>query len=277
MSSVLDKINAAKEFIQSKTDMVPEVGIILGSGLGVYADEIQNKTIIPYEDIPGFYKTTVAGHKGQLIIGEVHGVKVAAMQGRYHTYEGHNLEDVVLPTRVLKFLGCSSLILTNAAGGINPAYKPGDLVLIKDHINMTGRNPLIGPNIDELGERFPDMTRTYNPALQELTISAAKSLGFEIKTGVYCGLLGPTYETPAEIQMLKTIGGDLVGMSTVPEAIAGNHMGLKVAGISCVTNLAAGIGGEELKHEDVKEVAKIAMSKFSNLVSALVDQIGKNK
>ena len=277
MSSVLDKINAAKEFIQSKTDMVPEVGIILGSGLGVYADEIQNKTIISYEEIPGFHKTTVAGHKGQLIIGEVHGVKVAAMQGRYHTYEGHNLEDVVLPTRVLKFLGCSSLILTNAAGGINPAYKPGDLVLIKDHINMTGRNPLIGSNIEELGERFPDMTRTYNPALQELTMSAAKSLGFEIKTGVYCGLLGPTYETPAEIQMLKTIGGDLVGMSTVPEAIAGNHMGLKIAGISCVTNLAAGIGGEELKHEDVKEVAKIAMNKFSNLVSALVDQIGKNK
>ena len=274
-SQIIEKINKAVSFIQSQSNIKPSVGIVLGSGLGIYAEQIQNKITIPYEKIPGFYKTTVVGHTGQLIIGEVSGVTVAAMQGRYHTYEGHDISDVVMPVRVLKFLGCSHLILTNASGGINPNYKPGDLVYIKDHINLTGRNPLIGPNIEKLGTRFPDMTQTYNASTQELVIKAATSMGFDIKSGVYCGLLGPTYETPAEIKMLRTLGGDMVGMSTVPESIAANHMGMNIAGISCITNMAAGMDDVELKHEDVKEVANIAMNKFSKLVSALVEQIGK--
>jgi purine-nucleoside phosphorylase len=277
MNTVMNDIKSAVDFIRSKSDLIPEVGIILGSGLGVYADQIEEKIIIPYEEIPGFYKTTVAGHKGQLILGKVKGTTVAAMQGRYHAYEGHELNSVVLPTRVLKFLGCHTLILTNASGGINDSYKPGDLIYIKDHINMTGRNPLIGPNIEELGPRFPDMTQTYNSHLHKKVLAAAKSIDIEIKGGIYCGLLGPTYETPAEIRMLRGLGGDIVGMSTVPEAIAANHMGMDIAGIACVTNMAAGMGDEELKHEDVKEVARVAMNKFSNLVTALVDQIGKSK
>ena len=277
MSTIMEDIHTAVKYIKSKSDITPKVGIVLGSGLGVYAEEIENKTIIPYEDIPGFYKTTVEGHKGQLILGEVRGVKVAAMQGRYHAYEGHEQAHVVLPTRVLKFLGCTHLILTNAAGGINPEYKPGDLVYIKDHLNLTGRNPLLGPNIEELGPRFPDMTNTYKLDTQELIIKAANNLGFKIKGGIYCGLLGPTYETPAEIKMLRSFGGDMVGMSTVPGAIAANHIGMNIAGISCITNMAAGMGDVELKHEDVKEVARVAMTKFSNLVTELTDLIGKSK
>lgn len=274
---IIENIKAAVDYIKTKTNISPEIGVVLGSGLGVYADQIEDKTIIPYEEIPGFYKTTVAGHKGQLILGKVKGKYIAAMQGRYHTYEGHELADVVLPTRVLKFLGCHTLILTNASGGINPAYKPGDLVYIKDHINMTGRNPLIGQNIEDLGARFPDMTQTYDSHLHESISSAAQKLGIDVKGGIYCGLLGPTYETPAEIKMLRAIGGDMVGMSTVPEAIAANHMGMDIAGISCITNMAAGMGDEELKHEDVKEVARIAMNKFSNLITALIEEIGKRK
>lgn len=272
---IIEKIQKATEYIQSVSTVKPRVGIVLGSGLGVYVDQIENKTIIPYEDIPGFHKTTVEGHQGRLIIGQVKGVDVAVLQGRYHVYEGHDLSEVVLPTRVLSLLGCEFLVLTNAAGGINPDYVPGDLVYIKDHINLTGRNPLIGPNISEFGPRFPDMTQAYDLELIDLIQSSAKALDFEIKGGVYCALLGPTYETPAEINMLKILGGDLVGMSTVPESIAANHLGMRVAGISCVTNLAAGIGHEKLKHEDVKDVARIAMNKFSNLLTQLVDQIGQ--
>lgn len=271
---MIENIQKATEYIQSISKTKPLVGVILGSGLGVYVDQIEDKTIIPYEDIPGFHKTTVAGHQGRLIIGKVKGVDVAVLQGRYHVYEGHGLDEVVLPTRVLSLLGCEFLILTNAAGGINHEYVPGDLVYIKDHINMTGRNPLIGPNISEFGPRFPDMTQAYDLELNQLIEESAKDLDFEIKGGVYCALLGPTYETPAEINMLRILGGDLVGMSTVPESIAANHLGMRVAGISCVTNLAAGIGNEKLKHEDVKDVARIAMNKFSNLLTQLVSKIG---
>jgi purine-nucleoside phosphorylase len=268
------KIQEATSFIQTITKVKPKVGLILGSGLGVYVDQIEDQVIIPYEDIPHFHKTTVEGHQGRLIIGKVKGVDVAVLQGRYHVYEGHELNDVVLPTRVLCLLGAESMILTNAAGGINPDYVPGDLVYITDHINMTGRNPLVGPNISELGPRFPDMTQAYDIELRELIKTSAKAVGFDIKGGVYAQMLGPTYETPAEINMLRVIGGDLVGMSTIPECIAANHLGIKVAGISCVTNLAAGVGHEKLKHEDVKEVAKIAMQKFSDLLTELVSRIG---
>jgi len=271
---MFQKIQEATQYIQSITDVKPKVGVILGSGLGVYVDRIEDKVIIPYGDIPNFHETTVAGHQGRLIIGKVAGVDVAVLQGRYHVYEGHSLDDVVLPTRVLSLLGAESIILTNAAGGINHDYVPGDLVVIKDHINMTGRNPLVGPNISELGPRFPDMTQAYDIELRAIAIESAKEIGFEIKEGVYVSLLGPTYETPAEINMLRILGGDLVGMSTVPESIAANHLGCRVLGISCVTNLAAGIGHEKLNHEDVKEVARIAMQKFSDLLTLSVEKIG---
>jgi purine-nucleoside phosphorylase len=269
---IFQKIQEAANFIKSKTSITPKVGIVLGSGLGVYVDQIENKTIIPYTDIPHFHATSVAGHDGRLVLGQVKGVDVAVYQGRFHVYEGHQLDDVVL--RVLSLLGAKYLLLTNAAGGINSAYVPGDLVCIKDHINLTGRNPLVGKNIDELGPRFPDMTETYNLELQELMVASAKELDFELPRGVYAAMLGPTYETPAEIGMLKIIGSDMVGMSTVPEAIAAHHAGLKVGGISCITNLAAGISPEKLDHDDVKEVAKLAMIKFSNLLTRTVEKIG---
>lgn len=269
------KIQEATDYVKSITDIKPKVGVILGSGLGIYVDQIEDKIVIPYTDIPHFHQTTVEGHQGRLIIGKVKGVDVAVLQGRYHVYEGHSLEDVVLPTRVLCLLGAENIVLTNAAGGINSAFVPGDLVYIKDHINLTGRNPLVGPNMNELGPRFPDMTQAYDLELQNLIKESAKAVGFDIKGGVYAALLGPTYETPAEINMLKIIGGDMVGMSTVPESIAANHLGMKVAGISCITNLAAGIGHEKLKHEDVKEVAKIAMKKFSDLLTEFVSRIGE--
>jgi len=271
---MIQKIQNATEYIQAKTKIKPMVGIILGSGLGVYVDQIEKPVIIPYEDIPGFHKTTVEGHQGRLIIGEVKGVNVAVLQGRYHAYEGHTLEDVVFPTRVLSLLGAEFMLLTNASGGINNDFVPGDLVYIKDHINLTGRNPLVGPNIAELGPRFPDMTQAYDIEINNLIETSAKNLDINIKSGVYVSLLGPTYETPAEINMLRILGGDMVGMSTVPESIAANHLGMRVAGISCITNLAAGIGHEKLKHEDVKEVARLAMQKFSNLLTELVSQIG---
>lgn len=268
------KAKEAAEFIKSKTNIQPKVGLVLGSGLGVYADQIENKTIIDYGDIPNFHKTSVLGHAGKLILGEVNGVNVVAFQGRFHAYEGHELETVCLPVRVMKLLGCEITILTNASGGINADYVPGDLVSITDHINMTGRNPLIGKNDDEYGPRFPDMTETYNIELRLLAKKAAGNIGVELKDGVYAGVMGPTYETPAEIQMYKKLGGDLVGMSTVPEAIAAHHAGLKVLGIACVTNLAAGISKEKLDHADVKEVALKAIEKFSSLLSETVKNIG---
>lgn len=272
---MFNKIKETSDYIKSINATKPRVGIVLGSGLGVYVDRIENKTIIPYGDIPNFHKTTVVGHKGQLVLGQVKGVEVAVFQGRYHTYEGHDLSDVVLPVRVLSQLGAEYLILTNASGGINEAYVPGDLVCIDDHLNMTGRNPLVGENIEELGPRFPDMTETYNNQLKSLFKTAAKNIGIELKNGIYAGVLGPTYETPAEIRMYKTLGGDLVGMSTVPEAIAAHHAGLKVGGIACVTNMAAGISHEKLSHDDVKEVALRAMQKFSDLLTETVKEIGK--
>ncbi|MEX0798797.1 MAG: purine-nucleoside phosphorylase [Bacteriovoracaceae bacterium] len=269
------KLNKILNHIKSVNGTKPKVGIILGSGLGIYVERVENQTVIPYNEIPGFPETSVEGHEGKLILGQAQGVDVAVFQGRFHYYEGHSLEDVVLPARILSLLGAEFLILTNASGGINETYKPGELVCVKDHINMTGQNPLIGPNMEQMGPRFPDMTEAYDYELQELAQKAAAKTGLDIKRGVYAGVLGPTYETPAEIRMLRILGADLVGMSTVPEAIAANHMGLRVAGISCVTNMAAGIGGEKLRHEDVKLVAKQAMRKFSDLLNETVAEIGK--
>lgn len=269
----MQKIQEASNFIKSKMQNTPKIGVVLGSGLGVFVDQIESPLIIPYEEIPHFHQTTIVGHEGKLILGKVNNVDVAVFQGRFHLYEGHDIADVVLPVRVLSQLGTEFLILTNASGGINSHYKPGDLVTIKDHINLTGKNPLIGPNLDKLGERFPDMTQTYNKNLQNLIKESAISIGLEAKDGVYAGLLGPTYETPAEIKMLRTLGADMVGMSTVVETIAAHHAKLKVCGISCITNLAAGMGDEKLDHADVKDVANKSKDNFCNLLKETISRM----
>ena len=272
---MMNKILESAQYIQSRYKTKPKIGLVLGSGLGIYVDQIQNKTIIPYQEIPHFKRTSVEGHQGCLILGDVHGVPVAALQGRIHAYEGHPMEEIVHPVRVLAALGIEILILTNASGGINLDYHPGDLVSINDHINLTGRNPLQGPNIAELGPRFPDMTQAYDPSLIEVMHEVAKSHHVNMKTGVYCSVLGPSYETPAEIRMLRTIGGDMVGMSTVPEVIAANHLGLKVAGVACITNYAAGIKAEKLSHADVKLVAEKAMVGFATILTETIGELKK--
>ncbi len=272
---VMNKILESSQYIQGRFNVKPKIGIVLGSGLGIYVDQIQNKTIIPYQDIPHFKRTTVEGHEGRLILGEVHGVPVAALQGRMHPYEGHPMEEIVHPIRTLAALGIEMLFVTNASGGINLDYHPGDLVAIEDHINLSGRNPLVGPNIAELGPRFPDMSQAYDPELRELLKKVAKNHHVNLKSGVYCSVLGPTYETPAEIRMLRILGADLVGMSTVSEVIAANHLGLKVAGVACITNYAAGIKLEKLSHADVKKVAEKAMVGFATILTETIGELKK--
>lgn len=272
---MMTKILEASQYIQSKIKNKPKVGIVLGSGLGIYVDQIQNKIIIPYQDIPHFKRTSVEGHQGCLIVGEVNGVSVAALQGRLHAYEGYAMEEIVLPVRVLASLGIEYLFLTNASGGINSEYHPGDLVAITDHINLSGRNPLQGPNIAELGPRFPDMSEPYDREVIKLLQSVAGHHHVNLRTGVYCSVLGPSYETPAEIRMLRTIGADMVGMSTVPEVIAANHLGLKVAGVACITNYAAGIKQEKLSHADVKHVAEKAMVGFATILTETIGELKK--
>lgn len=262
-----EKMSSAADYIQSIKKTSPKVGIVLGSGLGIFVDSLVDKTIIPYSDIPFFKSCTVEGHEGRLIIGKVKDVEVAILQGRLHAYEGLPMNEVVFPIRVLAALGISSLLLTNASGGINESYRPGNLVLIEDHINLSGQNPLVGPNINEMGPRFPDMTRAYNPELNAALMETANSIDLDLKKGIYASVLGPTYETPAEIRMLRTIGADMVGMSTVPESIAANHLGLKVCGVSCITNMAAGMEDEVLNHADIKTEAKKVMDKFTQLLT----------
>lgn len=271
----MNKILEAANYIRSKTNIKPKIGIVLGSGLGIYVDQIQNKQIIPYQDIPHFKRTSVEGHEGRLILGEVHGVPVAALQGRIHSYEGHPMEEIVLPVRVLAALGIEMLFLSNASGGVNLDYHPGDLVAISDHINLSGRNALLGPNLAELGPRFPDMGQAYNREMNSVMIEVARRHKVNMKTGVYCSVLGPTYETPAEIRMIRILGGDMVGMSTVPEVIAANHMGLKVAGVACITNYAAGIKEEKLSHADVKDVAEKAMVGFATILTETIGELKK--
>jgi purine-nucleoside phosphorylase len=271
----MNKILEAANYIRSKTNIKPKIGIVLGSGLGIYVDQIQNKQIIPYQDIPHFKRTSVEGHEGRLILGEVHGVPVAALQGRIHSYEGHPMEEIVLPVRVLAALGIEMLFLSNASGGVNLDYHPGDLVAITDHINLSGRNALLGPNLAELGPRFPDMSEAYNREMNNVMIEVARRHKVNMKTGVYCSVLGPTYETPAEIRMIRILGGDMVGMSTVPEVIAANHMGLKVAGVACITNYAAGIKDEKLSHADVKDVAEKAMVGFATILTETIGELKK--
>lgn len=268
----LEKIERAADYLREKGVEQPSVGLILGSGLGELATEAEEAIAIPYEDIPGFPVSTVEGHAGQLVYGSLSGKKVLAMQGRFHYYEGYSMKDVTFPVRVMKALGVESLIVTNAAGGTNPDFNPGDLMIIKDQINYTGDNPLFGPNESSLGERFVDMTNAFDADYQTLIHEAANELDISMQEGVYFGFSGPTYETPAEIKMVQVLGGDAVGMSTVPEVIVARHAGLRVAGITCITNLAAGMQAS-LNHEEVVETTTRVKSTFKALVKAVVEKL----
>ncbi|HWY60143.1 MAG TPA: purine-nucleoside phosphorylase [Terriglobales bacterium] len=273
IDSDFTRSETAAQFLLSQTPLLPTIGLVLGSGLGGFADELSEATRIPYENIPFFPRSTAVGHAGQMVIGNVGDVAVAAMQGRVHLYEGYSAEEVTFPIRVFGRLGIRALILTNAAGGINLEYKQGALIVITDHINLQGHNPLVGPNDDRFGPRFPDMTQAYFKPYREIALRAARRLGKAVYQGVYAGLLGPSYETPAEIRYLRTIGADLVGMSTIPEVIVARHMGLKVLAISCVTNMAAGISDEVLSHEDVLRTADRVKADFIALLRAVLPQI----
>jgi purine-nucleoside phosphorylase len=268
-----DRVMEAIDFVRKKSPAVPQVGVVLGSGLGAFADSVSDGTVIPFAEIPHFKAAGVAGHAGRLVLGGIGGVAVAVQQGRIHYYEGHEIGEVVFPIRVLAKLGVRSLILTNAAGGINPAWKPGDLVVIRDHINLTGVNPLRGRNDERLGPRFPDLSAAYDPEFREIIAAAMAEIGLEPRTGVYAGLCGPSYETPAEIRMLATLGADAVGMSTVAEAICARHMGLRLAGISCITNLAAGISTRPLSHREVTETGARVKSEFIRLLKLVIPRL----
>ncbi len=245
----------------------PAVGIILGSGLGAFADSLGGKCVIPYGELPHFPHSSVPGHAGRLVVGQLEDVGVVAMQGRVHAYEGYSPAQVAFPARVLCSLGIKCLVVTNAAGGVNLGFKPGDLMAITDHLNLSGWNPLTGPNDERLGPRFPDMSTAYDPKLRQLLLETAAREQVKLQAGIYAILSGPSYETPAEIRMLRTLGADAVGMSTVPEVIAASHMGVKVAGISCITNLAAGIGDKPLSHEEVALTANQSREVFTRLLA----------
>jgi purine-nucleoside phosphorylase len=263
----------AAQFVLQRTSLRPQIGLVLGSGLGGFADSLADAMRIPYVEIPSFPRSTAIGHAGQMVIGKAGGVPVAVMQGRVHLYEGYSAQEVAFPMRVFGRMGIRAVVLTNAAGGINLNYRQGALVLIRDHINLQGANPLTGPNDDRFGVRFPDMTRAYERAYRELAREEAGKLGMTLHEGVYAALLGPSYETPAEIQYLQTIGADLVGMSTAFEVIAARHMGIKVLAISCVTNMAAGILDQTLSHKEVMETGERVKTSFEALLRTVLPRV----
>ncbi|MDK2822581.1 MAG: purine-nucleoside phosphorylase [Clostridia bacterium] len=262
------------EYIQKQIKIKPKIGLILGSGLGVLAEEITDPLFLPYKDIPNFPESTVEGHAGQLVIGKLADVPVLTMQGRFHYYEGYNLQKITFPIRVMQGLGIKFLIVTNAAGGINLSFSEGTIMLINDHINLMGTNPLIGKNLAEFGPRFPDMTEAYSSKLISLAKNVAKKLNIEIREGIYAAVTGPSYETPAEIKYLRTIGADAVGMSTVPEVIVANHGSMSVLGISCITNMAAGVTGKKLTHDEVMETAEKVRENLRSLLLGIIKEIG---
>jgi purine-nucleoside phosphorylase len=276
MTDDFTKAGAAAQFLLSQTSVRPKIGLVLGSGLGGFADELSDSTRVPYTNIPFFPRSTAIGHAGQMVIGSAAGVPVAAMQGRVHLYEGYSAHEVAFPMRVFDCMNIRAVVLTNAAGGINLEYKQGALVVLTDHINLQGHNPLVGPNDERFGQRFPDMTQAYWKPYREIALAAAKKAGKTLYQGVYAGLLGPNYETPAEIRYLRTIGADLVGMSTVLEVIAARHMGMKVLAISCVTNMAAGILNQVISHEEVLETGERVKGDFVALVRAVLPEMAKD-
>jgi len=274
MSNVEENFKEAVTFIQSKLNgKKPDIALILGSGLGDLADKIESPIILEYTDIPHFKVSKVAGHKNRLVFGQLNGEYVMAQQGRFHFYEGIPMSDLVFPLRVIKLLGAKALIVTNAAGGVNAKFTAGDLMLITDHINNMGTNPLIGENVKSLGPRFPDMSSAYTPDLRDVARNHAVALKINLREGVYFGMSGPSYETPAEIRMLQVLGADAVGMSTVPEVIAASHMGMQVLGISCITNMAAGIQKEALDHGEVIETTKRVREQFESLIVAVLPDV----
>ncbi len=262
------RLEYARAWVRGRTEHRPQVGIVLGSGLGALADRVEDRVAIPFEEIPEFPAATVAGHAGRLVLGRLGATPVAILQGRTHLYEGASAEDVVFGVRLLARSGVRALLLTNAAGGLEPAFAPGDLVRIADHLNLTGHSPLTGPNDDRIGPRFPDMTAAWDPALGAALDACAARLRIPLRSGVYAGLAGPSYETPAEIRMLRTLGADLVGMSTVLEAIAARHAGVRVAGLSLVTNVAAGLSAATLSHDDVLRAGAAAREQLGRLLPA---------
>ena len=264
---------SAAAFVLSQTNLRPKIGLVLGSGLGSFADKLSDATRIPYAQIPSFPHSTAIGHAGQLVVGRSDDIPVVVMQGRVHLYEGYTAQEVAFPIRVLGRMGISSLILTNAAGGINLDYGQGALVVVRDHINLQGTSPLVGTNDQRFGTRFPDMTFAYTRHYRELALEEAAKIGIAPREGVYAGMLGPSYETPAEIRLLRTIGADLVGMSTIAEAIAARHMDLKLLVISCVTNMAAGILDQPLSHQEVLETTHRVMGEFVALLKAVIPRI----
>ncbi len=281
-----EKAQEAADYIRSKFERLPKAAIVLGSGLGAFADEIENAVPLPYEVIPHFARSTVEGHAGRLVLGEIGGVPVAVQQGRFHYYEGYSMEQVMFPMRTFGRLGVETVILTNAAGSLNTEMAPGSLMLISDHLNMMGVNPLRGPNDSRFGARFPDMTNVYDRELQELIVEQADEISRErsdgetgsitndfLHRGVYCALSGPTYETPAEIRLYRLLGADAVGMSTVPEAIAARHRGMRVAGISCITNYGAGMTEEVINHEEVMETGARVADVFKELLKRVISRI----
>ena len=273
---MIKRLNAALEYVRSKTDFVPEIALVLGSGLGALAEEADVVAIVSYKDIPGFPISTVAGHRGRFVFGYIENVPVVIMQGRVHFYEGYNMPDVVLPIRLMGLLGAKKLFLTNAAGGVNRSFGKGALMMITDHISSLVPSPLVGKNLDELGVRFPDMTEVYSRSLREIIRSAANELSMEIAEGIYIQTSGPNYETPAEIDAYERMGADAVGMSTACEAMAARHMGIEVCGISCITNMAAGRNDAPLTHEEIKETADRVGADFRSLVRLSVAKMGKS-
>jgi purine-nucleoside phosphorylase len=272
-TGLYERAEHAARVINSRTSETPRVAIVLGSGLGGFADDFEDAVGIPYEDIPGFARSTAEGHAGRLVVGKVDQVPVVAMQGRVHYYEGYSLEQVTFPIRVFKLLGIKTLILTNAAGGVNVQLSQGALMVLSDHLNLMGDNPLRGTNDTRFGPRFPDMTTVYSPELQEMVVEEAKGLNVEIRRGIYAALAGPSYETPAEIHLMRNIGADAVGMSTVPEAIVARQMDIEVLGISCITNMAAGISDEPINHEEVMATGDRVRATFTELLRKVVGRV----
>ncbi|HET6974305.1 MAG TPA: purine-nucleoside phosphorylase [Pyrinomonadaceae bacterium] len=272
-TSLYERAEHAARIVRARTKLEPRIAIVLGSGLGGFADEFDEAVGVPYEEIPGFSRSTAQGHAGRLVIGKVDEVPVMAMQGRVHYYEGYSLEQVTFPIRTFKLLGVKTLILTNASGGINVQLSQGALMVISDHLNMMGDNPLRGPNDERFGPRFPDMSAVYAPELQEIVIEEARAIGVEVRRGIYGALSGPSYETPSEIHLLRNLGADAVGMSTVPEAIVARHMGLEVLGISCITNMAAGISDEPINHEEVMATGDRVRDVFTLLLQRVVGRV----
>jgi purine-nucleoside phosphorylase len=271
--SEYSRADRAARFIRGRSKLRPRIGLVLGSGLGTFADEFAGAKKIPYASIPHFPQSTAIGHAGKLVLGTVAGVPVAAMQGRVHLYEGYSAKEVAFPMRVFARMGIGAVILTNAAGGINTSYSRGALVVLRDHINLQGANPLIGANEDRFGVRFPDMTHAYDPEFRRFAAQAAKDQKMQLHEGVYLAIAGPNYETPAEIHAFRALGADLVGMSTVPEVLAARHSGMRVLGISCVTNMAAGITGEALTAEEVFETGARVRTQFIGLLTAVIPRV----